>query len=339
LIPGPAGLVREATEVFRDSPVNPPPSLIDLRSDVGTELPRGTGASTNTRFFALTITDANDMPPLVEAVLSVSDAAKDLQWSGGLPVSNPSKRLIIANQVGKFVVSCSLGGVTKTAVIYVVGAEQTDFRGDGGGVFHPDNLPSLKLKGGRIVPTKGLRTGRNIPPLGSNFGFNDFCETQYTLKPDEFVADANAGLFEKTNIKWLLTREKQTQAFLGDEESGTWVTVVNDATFVDDTDEVNQMLDPWSANGHLYSNDGPGFLPLVSKDAANLAVFKNRLQERVKVTFDGSSPKTGSTCSQQFQWHDFRSFKSPARGVWLESTSFGGNELIKGDKPLGPPPQ
>ena len=181
-------------------------------------------------------------------------------------------------------------------VLYVVEAQQTDFRGDGGGVFHSDNLPSLKRKDGKTFPTKGRRTGRNMPPTGSNFDFNDFCETQYTIKPDEFVTDANAGLFVKNGIKWLITREKQTQSFLGD--SGTWVKVLNDVTFADDTDEDNQMVDPWSASGHLYSNDGPGFFNLTLTTATEV-VFRNRFQERVKMTFDGSSP----IVSRLSNWH------------------------------------
>jgi hypothetical protein len=340
LIPGPAG-IKSATvsQALTGSPRNPPPTLVDVTSDTGDELPRGKAASTNTRFFALTARLASAVPLYFNAVFSGGPAPKGLRWSGGEPSPDgiDSERLILTNKPGKFVVSCSLGSVTKSAVLYVVEAQQTDFRGDGGGVFHSDNLPSLKRKDGKTFPTKGRRTGRNMPAPGSNFDFNDFCETQYTIKPDEFVADANAGLFLKNNIKWLITREKQTQSFLGD--SGTWVKVVNDVTFVDDTDEDNQMVDPWSASGHLYSNDGPGFFNLTLTTATEV-VFKNRFQERVKMTFDGSSPKTGSghICSDTFQWHDFRSLTKNGSVAWMESGSFGGNELLKGDKAFGPSP-
>ena len=39
-----------------------------------------------------------------------------------------------------------------------------------------------------------------------------------------------------------------------------------------------------------YSNDGPGFFNLTLTTATDV-VFRNRFQERVKMTFDGSSPR------------------------------------------------
>jgi hypothetical protein len=339
LIAGPLGLgtpKQALTGAAANASASVTPSLVDIVAP-GNELPRGKATSTDTKFFALTVFLARSIPIYVEAKFSggTSRAPQGLRWSGGEPSPDhdDSERLILTKDPGKFVVSCSLGRVTKTAVIYVVGAQQTDFRGDGGGVFHSDNLGSLKRKDGKTFPTKGRRTGRNMPPLGSTFDFNDFCETQYTIQPNDFVADANAGRFLKDNIKWLITREKQTQLFVGD-TSGNWVNPVHDVAFVDDTDEDNQMVDPWSTNGHLYSNDGPGFFNLKGLTLVTEVVWKNRFQERVMVTFDGTSPKTGNTCSDTFQWHDFRSL-TKGTVMWQESGSFGGNELVKGDKDWG----
>jgi len=47
-----------------------------------------------------------------------------------------------------------------------------------------------------------------------------------------------------------------------------------------------------------YSNDGPGFFNLTLTTATDV-VFRNRFQERVKMTFDGSSP----IVSRLSNWH------------------------------------
>jgi hypothetical protein len=169
LIAGPLGLGtanQALTGAAAKASASVPPSLVDIVAP-GDELPGGTATSTSTKFFALTVFLARSIPIFVEAKFSAgtSQAPPGLQWSGGEPSPDhdDSERLILTKNPGKFVVSCTLGGVTKTAVIYVVGAQQTDFRGDGGGVFHSDNLGSLKRKDGKTFPTKGLRTRRNLP--------------------------------------------------------------------------------------------------------------------------------------------------------------------------------
>jgi hypothetical protein len=133
-------------------------------------------------------------------------------------------------------------------------------------------------------------------------------------------------------VTWLITRQKQTRSWLGD--GSIWAPIIQDADWVDDTDPDNQMVDPFGASGHLYSNDGPGMMMKKPLTAGSEVVIKHRLRERVQVSFDGSTPS--NNCSDLFFWHDFRSLRKDI--TWMERDSFGGNELVKGDKDWGSVP-
>lgn len=308
---------------------------LTLSVDSADPISRGDNAPPRTRFFALTVGLASSIPIYIEAKSS-EDPPPPLRWTGGeaSPDKIATERLLLTKVPGKFVITCTDGQVTATAVIYVVNAVRTDYRGDGGGTFHDDNKKTMKRKDGKIINTSGLRTGRNTP-TGNIVDFNDFCETQYTVQPSEFVADGRSGVIDTSGIQFLVTRQKQTQAFLGD--STSWVPILRNAGFVDDTDTVNQMNDPWNANGHLYNNDGPGFEMDKPLPTAKRVVVKHRLRERVKVTFDGSPPEDMWTCSDEFAWHDFRSLEL-RNSKWTEVSTFGGNELAAGDKDFPPLP-
>jgi len=322
-VPGPTGAKAKGSR------------WISLSVDSAESLPRGDNAPANTRFYALTAGLASCIPIYIEAKSS-EDPPPTLRWTGGEPSPDKiaTERLLLTNTQGKFSITCTDGQVTATAVIYVVKVVLTEFRGDNGGTFHTDNKKTIKRKDGKVFNTSGLKTGRNTP-TGNIVDFNDFCETQYTVQPSEFVADGKSGVIDTTGIQFLLTRQKQAQAFLGDPTN--WAPIQRDAAFVDDTDTENQMNDPWNADGHLYSNDGPGFQMAKALPTANRLVVKQRLRERVKVTFDGSPPAEMWTCSDEFAWHDFRSME--LRGPkWVEVVTFGGNELIAGDKDFLPLP-
>jgi hypothetical protein len=284
------------------------------------------------KIFALTLAEASAIPIYVEAVTSGGSADGSI-WTGGQSAAQSNERLVLSDRPGKFEVSCTLGGVVKRAIIYVVGAKRTDFRGDRGGSFHGDNIAMLTRKDKRTFAVAGRKTGRNSPVLGGAIDFNDFCETQYTLEPAAFVADANAGLFNKDKVRFIVAREKMTRAWLGDVDSGTWVPLSADPDWTDDTDVINSMLNPWSSSGHLYSNDGPGLMNMTL--TATGIVFKHNLRELVQATFDGSDPKDGHSISgSRFHWHDFRSLRKSSI-MWMETDSFGGNELAAGEKPWG----
>jgi hypothetical protein len=257
-----------------------------------------------------------------------------LTWSGDgkeTPDLNDEVRLVDIKKPGKFVVSCSDGTWRSIAFIYVVWASMTAFKGDGGGAFDSDNIKTLRRKDGKVISTQGTTTGRQLP-AANILDFNDLCETQYTVAPPEFLADGNADLFDAKSVRFLVTRQKRSKAFLG---NGTmWAKVMEDASFVDDTDATNSMLDPFGANGHLYSNDGPGFQMTQPMNPGDMVVFKHRLRELVKVAFDGGSAASGTTCSGEFSWHDFRSLEF-VFGKCKEASTFGGNEESQGDKDFG----
>lgn len=312
-------------------------SLTDINVPSATELPRGPGAPPGAKFFALTVAEAQAIPIYVSANITGGPPA-GVTWTGGQSAAQPEERLVLSKTPGKFVVTCTLGGVKKTAVIYVVGATQTDFRGDGGGTFHSDNIASLRRADGRTFSTSGRKTGRNTPSLGSRIDFNDFCETQYTVEPAAFIADGNAGQFNKANVKFIVRREKWVRSWVGDVASSTWAPSMQDTSWTDDTDAVNSMLNPWGAQGHLYSSDGPGLINLTMPDVTGI-VLKYRLRQQVHATFDGTDPMDGHGLTGLFFWHDFRSLHKPGSSVmWMETSSFGGNELVKGDKDWGTNP-
>jgi hypothetical protein len=331
-LPGPTGTAQIVLGPG-GNPVILSPSLVRLEVSGAQRLPDGHQTPANTTNWAVT----PETSPLSIRAITLG-GVPPLTWAGdGKETSdlNDEMRLLDIRQPGKFVVTCTDGKWRTIAVIYVLWARMTAFKGDGGGTFDSDNIKSLRRKDGKTINTQGKATGRQLP-AAATLDFNDMCETQYTLVPPEFLADGNSNLFDAKQTRFLVTRRKQTKAFLGG-TIGPWVRVQEDAGFVDDTDVMNSMLDPFNASGHLYSNDGPGLQMTQPLSVGDRVVIKHRLRELIKITFDGSSPVSGTTCSDEFSWHDFRSLEFVAC-QWKEASTFGGNELTRGDKDFAPLP-
>jgi hypothetical protein len=346
-VPGPLGFPPQVGGLVPGVLLNgtSPARLLDLRIDSGaSELPRGPNAPAGTRYAAV---NANDFVfARLVAVFSPDLENRppqafpdDFTWSGGLPLE-PEKRwqrLVSATQPGKQVISCSSGGVTRTVVLYVLGVEHTDFRGDNGGTFHDDNLATVTRKG-VVLHLKGRRTGREIP-ADDFVDYSDWCESQFTVKPPELISDGNAGLFKKDPIKWFVHQEMKLRSWVRVLQGmdAPWVNAAWVSQWTDDND-ANKMLDPWNAGGgHLYSNDGPGLASSGVRHPEWVQIVqKMRFRQWVKVTVDGG--QEWFQFPTPFVWHDFRSLKRNGSG-WVEVPDFDGNELARGDKAWGASPQ
>jgi hypothetical protein len=268
---------------------------------------------------------------LLEAVLEYRGSGprrvpSSLTWGGGIPVTdNPLRRTVSRSAWGKFPVSCSLDGVSRTVIVYIIGAEPTGYQGDGG-TSYPDNDKAV--------------TPLGIQPCDPGTGrYSDQCQIQFTVRPLELIRDGNAGLFNMDDVEWDVSREKLARYWrrepdatgalvwnLYDDRGASWAS--------DDSHDQDEDNNPWDANGHLYGNDTPADTP---RAAAVAYVKKLRMREWVRVNIGGGIGRNGRICSGYQYWHVFRSLVRTG-GTWRHSPQFGGNEIIAGDPGWGPSP-
>jgi hypothetical protein len=333
----PPGPTMELRGAKRSPPHIGSGSLATLSLDVlGVErLKPGPKAAANTEYFVSTEWGA--APVFIEAKLKPPGSQHGENdkptWSGGTEhnpregVNDPLERMALFTAAGKQTVSCRWHGLTKTVVIYAIDALQTGFKGDGGAKFSPDNLPLFTAK----------TAGRRLPDP-KNTQYLDLCESQFTVRPPEFIADGENGVFQKAQVRFQVHREIDGRTWFKIlKEDGTesdWISSAKVGSgWRDDnpsTDDVNRILEPWPASGHLYANDGPGSLGGPAFTLTQKIVQIENFRQWVLVSLDGSDPAHGIQISQVFFWHHFRSLARSGGSPWREEPTFGGNELLSG---------
>ena len=334
--------------------------LVDLRITTdanggATELQSGAKAPGDTRFAAKpAFLSRQDL--VIEAVFDPdlskrpADVPKSLVWRGGGADRNWIRaHRVISNdgRAGKHVVTCTLGGVTKTLVLYAFGANPTGFKNSGS--FSSDNrAPSVVIKAANAGFDQPLGVNGPDPTSGKHL---DPCETQFTVVPPEMVADAKAGLFNKDSLQFRVTRKAMQRVWVlvadssgkraWQEKTSSNYSIPN-AAFDDDHSD-DKHLDPWDT-GHLYAVDGPGDDNLEkdddTKQASNWLGFVGqfRMSEFVVFRFGSPAAKTDPICSSKDQaWHDFRRLLK-LNGKWANDTT-GTNEIAAGDPGKWSPPK
>ena len=137
------------------------PFLVRLEVAGAQRLPDGNQTPANTSNWVLTI---GDTPISIRAICV--GGVPPLTWSGDgkqTPDQNDELRLLDIKQPGKFVVTCTDGTWRSIAVIYVIWARMTAFKGDGAGGFDSDNIKTLHREDGKLINTQGTSTGRQLP--------------------------------------------------------------------------------------------------------------------------------------------------------------------------------
>jgi hypothetical protein len=320
------------------------PKLVDLVLTGGSawELPVTSKAPPRTRFYITTINPATF--PNFEAKIDANPEKpwkppEDLRWHGGIEtyVGSVEKRSAkVGNRPEKQTLSCSSGGVTFTAIIYVIDALQNDFRCRGER-FNSDNSPTMR-RYAQIIPLAGQVTGKMLP-TGIRLNYSDFCESQWLIRPPELFTDAKAGMFKTDSIRFFVHREVQKRAWdrkIQADASLVWKNNERQDAWKNDDDE-NVMLDAFKANGHLYSNDAPEGIDLNEPPIYIQYVQQQRMREIVKVTFNSTPADQGFPIAPWYTWHHFRSiFWNGTR--WVEVPDYGGNDFQDGDLGWGPEP-
>lgn len=321
-------------------------------------LPRGAKATAGVDFFAAPPTGAS---LTVQAVFNPPMASGDAQaakikWDGdGQSGPVPFQRMLRADKVGRREVSCELDGVSRTAIVYVLGANPTNFRNKDS--WSDDNKAEF-------VKNKKVGTGYELslgvhPPAATSGGHLDTCEIQFTVVPPELLTDAQNDLFDKGFIHWRVTREAAETIWVQmPDGSGTlsWKERKAPSKYfvpawtVDDDHTLDSDDDPWKT-GHLYGTDAPGDDNLEKDDDAPTPTpgqapkasgwqgyfAQRRFREFVVVGFGqaDSSLADMQRCSDYQYWHQVRRL-AKTNGRWAQDPK-GPNEIAKDDRlPVSP---
>jgi hypothetical protein len=261
---------------------------------------------------------------------------KKLTWTGGfdLPNKDLGKRGVSRTAHGKLEVTCALGDLKQTIVIYIIGAKPTGFQGDSGTHFSDNSITAA-------ANNKGSPNKLGVGLDAANSTIGGACEIEFTILPAELLTDGNNNVFDTTEIKWDVTREKKVEAWFAKPAPTGMVWTketkpdLNISNWKDDDDSsTDEDNDPWGAGGggHLYGNDWP-FVQTTS-DAVGY-VIRMQMREWVRVAIGGGSgnvPTSAGTprCSDYQLWHFFGEIQK-VNGSWTMTSSFGGNEITVGN--------
>lgn len=259
--------------------------------------------------------DENDLP------------SNFIKWKGGIEFQGHQlQRKVSKNVWGKTVVevSCSSIELGYRMIVYVIGADPTGFSPPNGisGTHFTDN-------------EMGYTSTGIFGPDPTDGAYESKCEIQFTIKPDELVTDANNELFDTSEIKWDVSRERQELVWIKyssiwiidpDNQSTDWVS--------DDKYDVEEDNNPWNGNGHLYGNDKPEW-----EGIGDAVVDKMNMREWIRVGLSGISGRDGERCSEYKFWHVFRSIKKNT--IWLEDNTYENeiaeNNIFWGNTPTDVP--
>lgn len=332
--------------------------LVSLDVLSGAKLKPGSDTPANTEVYALRKDGGGGPPIYIEARLDPKppaesvDVLRELKWSTEGP--KPDERTLSDKTPGKFTVTCTFRGTTKTVVYYVVAAKPTAYRSTGDGAWSADN-GSWNVQHKGQVPAYNLPLGVHAPNPTSG-AYLDTYEVQFTILPTQELLDgAKNGLFDPASIQWRVSREVIQHVWVAKPDaSGKPVWEFKDKgnyfrgpDFVNDDENVKDSDDdPWNSSGHLYGTDAPGDDNLETDDDTKKAsgwigfVGQYRFREFVLVSFNTTPPDINKDkqppladserCSDYQLSHHFRSFLKTG-GKWAENPK-GINELKSGDR-------
>jgi hypothetical protein len=292
--------------------------VIEIQNQTATPIGPGLSIPPKTNI-AAAIRGTGDI--LLQAKLTLPVPAADLPsgtltWTGGSEVANNQlQRTVSKSAWAKHTVRVDCSSTHYTTLVYVLGAEPTDYSPTNGtsGAHFPDNE--------RGYATTGLSPPPVDPATGRAEGR---CEIQFTIRPDALVTDANNGIFATSDIQWDVSREQQRTTWR--KNGGIWTLADSEETWISDDDPTSNDEDnnPWNSNGHIYGND----IPWYYDQNVEAWVKKLNMREWVRVGLGGVSATDGTICSDYSHWHWFRSV---TKGVnWAEDPTYG-NEIPPGN--------
>ena len=246
-----------------------------------------------------TQTDIEFKVELLPEGVTQADLCPDfIVWTGGVE-NGQLERKVKKDKWKKEIVSVKLKGATAAAYTmntYVIGAEPTEFRATDKSF---DNFD--------------VRTSWDPNTLGLHyFSENDYasqlCEIEFAIKPNVLYTDAVAGLFDKEQIKWDVTRDKKRLVYIFD--GSTWRITSDSLLDWESDDSPTNVIEnkdniPWDGEGFIYGKDGPGLM-FLEKNSRLGVIQKLNMREWVRVGLGGTDPYTsGIKCSSYKLWHAF----------------------------------